>query len=81
MFAFFSPEVVVKVAQERGAQVASTQAGAPQIIMRAGFGEAALVNVSKDKAISSYCENVAMLSRRTICSQSVCQSLWSKLRT
>ena len=50
MFAIFLPEVVVKVAQIRGAQVANAQAGAPQIIMRPGFGEAALVNVSKSKA-------------------------------
>ena len=32
---------------ERGAQVASAQAGAPQIITRAGFGEVAFTNVSK----------------------------------
>ena len=50
VFAIFLPEVVVKVAQGRGAQVASAQADAPEIIMRAGFGEAALVNVSKGKA-------------------------------
>ena len=34
----------------RGAAVASAQAGAPQFIMRAGFGEAALVNMSKGEA-------------------------------
>ena len=50
MFAIFLPEVVVKVTQGRGAQVASAQVGAPQIIMRAGFGEAASVNVPRGKA-------------------------------
>ena len=35
--------------RERGAQVANAQAGSPQFIMRAGFGEAALANVSKGK--------------------------------
>ena len=49
MFAIFLPEVVVKVAQGRGTQVASAQAGEPQIITRESFGEAALVNVSKGK--------------------------------
>ena len=50
MFAIFLPEVVVKVAKGRGAQVASAQAGAPQITMREGFGEAALANLTKGKA-------------------------------
>ena len=46
----------------RGAQVASAQAGAPQIIMRAGFGEAALANMSKGKAyliVLRKCRSVA----------------------
>ena len=46
----------------RGAQVASAQAGAPQFIMRAGFGEAALANMSKGKAYLIFlreCRNVA----------------------
>ena len=34
----------------RGAQVASAQAGTPQFIMRASFGEAAFANMSKGKA-------------------------------
>ena len=59
MFAIFLPEVVVKVAQGRGAQVASAQAGAPQITMREGFGEAALVNVTK---VLSFL--LSLLSRR-----------------
>ena len=50
MFETFLPGVVVKVAQGRGAQVANAQAVASQVVMRAGFGEAALVNVSKGKA-------------------------------
>ena len=50
MFAIFLPEVVVKMAQERGAQGTSAQAGAPQIVIRAGFGKAALVNLSKGEA-------------------------------
>ena len=33
-----------------GAQVASAQAGAPQFIMGASFGEAASANISKGKA-------------------------------
>ena len=46
----------------KGAQVASAQVGAPQIIMRAGFGEAAFANVSKGKAYLMFlreCRNVA----------------------
>ena len=42
--------------------VASAQAGAPQIIMRAGFGEAALANVYNGKAYVIFlleCRNVA----------------------
>ena len=35
--------------QGRGAQVASAQAGAPQVTIRAGFGEGALADVSKGK--------------------------------
>ena len=52
----------------RGTQVASAQAGAPQIIMRAGFGEAASTNFSKGKAYLIFCEKIAMLPRGTICS-------------
>ena len=33
------------------------------------------------KRISSFCENVAMLPRGTICSQSFCKRSWSKWRT
>ena len=54
MFAIFLPEIVVKVAQGRGAQVASAQTGAPQIITRAGFSEAALANVYNDRAYLIY---------------------------
>ena len=36
--------------RERGAQVASAQAGAPQFIMGSSFGEAAFANMSKGKA-------------------------------
>ena len=34
----------------RGAQVASAQAGTPQLIMGASFGEAAFANMSQGKA-------------------------------
>ena len=33
----------------RGGQVASAQAGAPQLIIGASYGEAAFANMSKDK--------------------------------
>ena len=36
--------------QGKGAQIASAQAGAPQFIMGANFGEAAFANMSKGKA-------------------------------
>ena len=62
MFAIVLTEAVVKAAQGRGAHVVSAQAGAPQIIMKAGFGEAALANVYNGKAYLIFlceCRNVA----------------------
>ena len=48
--------------RERGAQVASAQAGAPQSTRGASFGEAAFANMSKGKAYLIFlweCRNVA----------------------
>ena len=47
----------------RGAQFANAQAGAPQFIMGASFGEAAFANMSKGKAYLIFlweCRNVAL---------------------
>ena len=46
----FLARVIKPSIRGRGTQVASAQAGAPQIVMRAGFGEAALANVYNGKA-------------------------------
>ena len=53
--------------------VARAQADAQQFVMGARFGEAALVNVSKERRISSLWEDFARLPRRTKCSQACCQ--------
>ena len=73
MFAILLPEVVVKLAQGKGAQVASAQASAPQIIRRAGLGEAALASVHESRAHFLVLGDVARLPRSTKCSHSYCQ--------
>ena len=62
----------------RGARVASAQADASQVVVRACFGEAAVAGSNKGKVHLLVWENFARLPRRTMFSHSDCQSLWSK---